>query len=133
MTQRGKLRNLCVFLLLLAFTACGDPLWYFSGSRLSGEEAPLVDLPVAGGIFQIETLPADPYSVNLGFTLLDGTIYIDPAEDRQWYQNIQIDPMVRIRFDGSDLVHPMLAIEETDATVLAQFDTDRIILRLEPR
>tara|TARA_R110002167_G_scaffold135114_3_gene321405 strand:- start:894 stop:1145 length:252 start_codon:yes stop_codon:yes gene_type:complete len=82
---------------------------------------------------QLETQPADPYSVNIGFVLLDGNIYIDPAEDRQWYQNILTDPAVRIRFDGSDLVHPMLTVRETDPATLAQFDPTRIVLRLEPR
>tara|TARA_R110001592_G_scaffold1277_3_gene7512 strand:+ start:4294 stop:4545 length:252 start_codon:yes stop_codon:yes gene_type:complete len=82
---------------------------------------------------QIETLPSDPYSVNIGFVLLDGEIYIDPAQDRQWYQNILVDPAVRIRFSGSDLVHPMMTVREMDPDIIAQFDPQRIILRVEPR
>ena len=84
-------------------------------------------------MFQLETLPADPYSVNIGFFVVDGTIYIDPAEDRQWYQNIQADPAVRIRFAGSDQIHPMTAVRETNPAIIAQFDPERIVMRLEPR
>ena len=113
--------------------ACSEPLVYFAGGRLDGEEAPLTRMPTEGGVFQLETLPADPYSVNIGFFVVDGTIYIDPAEDRQWYQNIQADPAVRIRFAGSDQIHPMTAVRETNPAIIAQFDPERIVMRLEPR
>lgn len=117
---------------LIALTACGEPLLYFAGERLEGEETPLMQLPAESGVMQIETLAADPYSVNIGFVLLDDKVYIDPAENRQWYQNILIDPTVRIRFSGSEQIHPMLTVPETDPAILAQFDPQRIILRLEP-
>lgn len=117
---------------LLVLPACNEPFVYFSGGRLAGEQAPLLTLPTSNGVMQIETLPEDPYSVNIGFFVLDGKLYIDPAADRQWYQNILIDPTVRIRFDGHEQVHPMLTIIETDPTILAEFDPARIVLRLEP-
>lgn len=129
----ARFKNLTLALVLLSLCACGDPFLYFAGGRLAGEEAALGALPASSGVMQIETLPADPYSVNIGFVLLGDKIYIDPAQDRQWYQNILRDPAVRIRFDGSDLVHPMMTVRETDPTLLAQFDPERIILRLEPR
>lgn len=130
---RAKLGTLFLVLLLSGMSACSEPFLYFSGGRLSGAEAPLVELPTSNGVMQIETLPSDPYSVNIGFVLLDGELYIDPALDRQWYQNILVDPAVRIRFSGSDLVHPMMTVRETDSEIIAQFDPQRIILRLEPR
>lgn len=130
---RVGLRALFIFLALLGLAACSEPLLYFAGGRLAGEEAPLLELPTSSGVIQLETLPADPYSVNIGFVLLDGKLYIDPAEDRQWYQNILSDPAVRVRFEDSDLVHQMLTVRETDPATLAQFDPQRIILRLEPR
>lgn len=132
-TTRHGLSALFLSVALLSLAACSDPILYFAGGRLSGTEATLLELPTSSGVMQLETLPADPYSVNIGFVLLDGNIYIDPAEDRQWYQNILVDPTVRVRFDGSDLVHPMLTVRETDTATLAQFDPTRIILRLEPR
>ena len=130
---QGKVRAALLFLLLAGVAACSEPFLYFAGGRLKGEEAPLLDLPTANGVMQLETLPADPYSVNIGFVLRDGKIYIDPAEDRQWYQNILRDPAVRIRLEGNELIHPMRSVRETDQAVLAQFDPERIILRLEPR
>ena len=128
----ARLRTLLLAFVVFGLSACSDPFLYFSGGQLSGEEAPLLELPTQSGVLQIETLPADPYSVNIGFVLLDGKLYIDPAEDRQWYQNILVEPTVRIRFSGSDLVHPMLTVRETDPATLAQFDPQRIILKLEP-
>lgn len=130
---RGKLRALFAFLALFSLSACSEPFLYFAGGRLSGEEATQLELPSSNGVLQIETLPSDPYSVNIGFVLLDGKLYIDPALDRQWYQNILLDPAVRIRFGGSDLIHPMLAVRETDPETIAQFDPERIVLRLEAR
>ncbi len=118
---------------LAGLVSCSEPFLYFAGGQLGGEETPLNAVPDSGGLIQLETAPADPYSVNLGFTVQDGIIYLDPAESRRWYQNIQADPRVRIRFDGSNAVHPMLAVRETDPTILNRFDPERIILRLEPR
>ncbi|MFM1896376.1 MAG: hypothetical protein RLZZ385_1450 [Pseudomonadota bacterium] len=117
----------------MCLSACGEPLGLFAGGRLAGKETPLTALPTAEGVLQIETRPDDPYSVNIGFFLEDGVLYIDPAEDRQWYQNIQQDPRVRIRFAGSDRVHPMMAVRETDPSIIARFDSERIVMRLEPR
>jgi len=131
--RQGNFKLLFLCFILVGISACGEPFYYFAGGRLGGEEAPLVELPTSGGVFQLETLPADPYSVNIGFILLDGAMYIDPAEDREWYQNILLNPAVRIRFDGGDLIHPMSAVRETDPMVLARLDPERIILRLEPR
>lgn len=131
--KQATFRNLFLIFVLLGLSACGEPLYYFAGGRLGGEVAQLVELPASSGVIQLETLPDDPYSVNVGFILLDGKLYIDPAEDREWYQNILLDSAVRIRFDGGDLVHPMLAVREIDPAVLDQFDPERIILRLEPR
>ena len=130
---KTKFRNLCLAFLLLGTTACSEPFLYFSGGRLSGDEVTLIDLPSASGVLQIETLPSDPYSVNIGFVLLDGKLYIDPALDRQWYQNILVDPAVRVRFSDSKLVHPMMTVREPDPKFIAQLDATRIVLRLEPR
>ena len=126
------MKNYLLIAYLLLVSACSEPFVYFSGGRLSGEQAPLLTMPTNNGVMQIETLPEDPYSVNIGFFVLDGQLYIDPAADRQWYQNILIDPTVRVRFDGHEQIHPMLTVVETDPTILAEFDPARIVLRLEP-
>ena len=132
-TIKARPRTLFLILTLIGLSACAEPVLYFAGGRLGGEEATLLEMPASSGVIQLETLPNDPYSVNIGYVLLNGQIYIDPAEDRRWYQNILTDPNVRIRFEGSSVVHPMLSVRETDPATLAQFDPQRIILRLEPR
>ncbi|MBT5602510.1 MAG: hypothetical protein HOJ61_09775, partial [Gammaproteobacteria bacterium] len=131
--QRAPPRNLYLTLILIGLTACHEPFCFVAGGRLSGAEAPLVELPNASGVMQLETLPNEPYSVNVGYTLLEGQIYLDPAKERHWYQNILSDPNVRIRFDGANTVHPMLSIRVSDPTLLGQFDPERISLRLESR
>jgi len=126
-------RIVFLILTLIGLSACAEPVFYFAGGRLGGEEATLLEMPSSSGVMQLETLPTDPYSVNIGYVLLNEQIYIDPAEDRQWYQNILENPNVRIRFEGSSVVHPMLSVRETDSATIAQFDPKRIIMKLEPR
>ena len=127
---RGFLIVACICL-----AACSGPFMVFPGGAIAGDTAPYdlnaVDPQVS--VLQLETNPADPYSVNLGFFRIGEDIYIDPAEERRWYQHIKADPRVRIRFDGSTVVHEMQTEVVTDAAVLSQFEADRIVLRLVPR
>lgn len=124
----------CLFLSLLILTGCSGPLLWFPGGALSGREVPLdLTQPPQAGVIELETRPADPYSVNIGFTLIDGEIYIDPAAERTWYQHMLADPRVRIRFSGQDDVHPAIAEQVDDPAILSRFDPDRIVLRLSPR
>ena len=101
----------------------------------SGEEKPF-DLSVLapeGGVIQLETNPVDPYSVNVGYLVVGGNMYVDPAESRTWYQNMKASPLVRIRFDGTEVVYPAVAVVETEQEVLSQFESDRHVFRLIPR
>ncbi|MFT6438194.1 MAG: hypothetical protein ACJAVI_006280 [Candidatus Azotimanducaceae bacterium] len=115
--------------------ACNGPLSIIPGGALQGEETPLVlsSLPVDGGLIALETRPDDPYSVHVGFVVINNNMYIDPAQERVWYEYMQSDPRIRIRFDGSELIHPAIAIAETDAAIIDQFEEDRRVLRIEPR
>lgn len=124
-----------LWMICLLVAGCSGPFIWLPGGQLSGAEAPLDVSAVADDValLQLETNPSDPYSVNLGFQRIDGQIYIDPAPERQWYQHIQANPQVRIRFDGSDVVHPALAQPVSDPAVLSQFEPDRVVLRLVPR
>ena len=124
-----------IALLAIATGGCSGPLGYFPGGALSGPEAPLdlTTLPAEGGVIELETNPADPYSVNVGFVVIAGNMYIDPADGRTWYEHIEVDPAVRLRFAGDRLIRPATAVRETDSSVLAQFEADRNVLRLEPR
>ncbi len=125
-----------ILVLACVFVAgCSGPFMVFPGGAISGDTAPYdlsaVDPEVS--VLQLETNPAEPYSVNLGFFRIGDDIYIDPAEERRWYQHIKADPRVRIRFDGSTLVHDMQTEEVTDPAIVSQFEADRTVLRLVPR
>jgi len=128
-------RSVFISLLIALLGGCSGPFWQFPGGALVGTQTPLDtgSQPTGNGVLELETNPADPYSVHVGFVVIDRTIYIDPADDRTWYQYIQQDANVRIRFDGSKDIHPVLAIAETDPAVLKQFASDRNVLKLVPR
>ncbi len=120
---------------VLVIAACSGPVWQFPGGGLVGEEEPLdlTKLSPDGGLFQLETNPQEPYSVNLGYVVIDGNMYIDPAESRSWYQNIKSNPQIRIRLEGATSVNPAIAVTETKPSVLQQFAADRIVLKILPR
>jgi len=115
--------------------ACSGPFIWLPGGKLEGPESALnaADLPPEGGVMQLETNPADPYSVNVGFQLIEGRIFIDPAEERRWYQHLSANPQVRIRFEGEEKILTAMAVPVTEEAVLAQFDPTRIVLEIVPR
>jgi len=127
--------TIALMVTMVLVTGCGGPLWQFPGGALAGEEKDFreIVLPASGGVMALETNPPDPYSVHVGYVLIDGKLYIDPAEARRWYQNITKDPTIRLRLDGSDIVYRATAVAETDPEILASFDADRHVLRMEAR
>ena len=127
--------TLAATLLMLTMSGCSGPLWQFPGGALEGPEQriDLATLSPDGGVMQLETNPDDPYSVNVGYVVIDSNMYIDPADSRAWYQNMKANPAVRIRFDGAEVIHPMTAVNESNPAVLKEFEADRIVLRLMPR
>jgi hypothetical protein len=117
---------------LFAVTACGGPLGIIPGGTLSGEEASAdawSEVVSDSGTLDLETDPEDPYSVRIGFVFRGGMIYIDPAEDRGWYQNLKADPSVRVRIDGR--IYRARAVAVTDPDELRGFDPERLVHRLE--
>ena len=81
------------------------------------------------GTLDLETDPADPYSVRINFVFRDGDLYIDPAEDRRWYGKLLADPSVRVRIDGR--IYRARAVPVSDPDELRGFDPDRRPHRLE--
>jgi len=117
--------------LLLAI-ACGGPIGIVPGGALSGEEATAnawTEVVSDSGTLELETRPEDPYSVRVGYVFREGNVYIDPAEERAWYQNIRADPSVRVRFDNR--VYRARAVPVRDAAELEGFDPERRVQRLE--
>ena len=127
----GPLFGALVCALLLG---CGGPLLVFPGGELSGDVVaePVSDWSFVDDTFvDLETRPAEPYSVELNYVVRDGQLYIDPAEGRKWLDYIREDPRVRARF--GDKIYPLEAVLVGQPGELEGFDADRYIYRLDPR
>ena len=135
MRYRKFRTGIAVALIALLMFGCSGPFWQFPGGALLGPEQELnsAQIPAEGGVMQLETNPDEPYSVNVGYVVIGGSAYIDPAESRRWYQNIKSNALVRVRFSGSDVVYTAVAVAEVDPEVLGRFEADRHVLRIAPR
>lgn len=121
-------------LLLAGVLACSGPFLVFPGGALGGEVVtePVTDWSFVDEAFvDLEVRPDDPYSVTLNYIVKDGKLYIDPAEDRTWYQYLKEDDRVRVRF--GDRVYPLKAVLVGRPGELEGFDADRYVYRLDPR
>jgi hypothetical protein len=130
-------RNAACLLLLSLVVACNGPFGLFSGGGLSGDPKPApADWSFAGdyGTAQLETLPEDPYSVNLAYTILDGRLYINAGDtETQWVKNMTLDPNVRLRLDGA--LYELRAERVSDPAEIAAFAkawTDQSMFRRDP-
>ena len=139
MAQHGKplpgLKPLLILTVAFLLGACSGPFFYFPGGALAGPEQPYgADaVPTGDTLIQLETRPSEPYSVNLNAVVMDGALYLDPTEERAWYQHIVADNRIRIRIDGADTVYTAKATIMQDPVVTGKFDADRIPLRIDPR
>lgn len=121
---------------LLPVAACSGPFLVFPGGALGGEEVtePVDDwLFVDSSFIDLEVRPDDPYSVTLNYVVRDGKLYIDPAEDRTWYQYLKQDDRVRVRFGFDERVYPLKAVLVGKPGELEGFDPERYVYRLDPR
>ncbi len=137
-TRSASKTLLVVFLGLsaLLLEGCSGPFLVFPGGRLGGEEVtePVEDWSFVDSMFMdLELRPDDPYSVTLNYFVRDGKLYIDPAEDREWYQYLKADDRVRVRFGFDDRVYPLRAVLVGEPGELEGFDSDRYVYRLDPR
>ncbi len=100
-------RPLLAMAALVTFlAACNGPLPFLSGGALDG---PVVEAPASwadfgepNGLMELETNPADPYSVNLAYTIVGETLYAYAGDTRTaWVEHMEADPRVRMRIDDS--------------------------------
>ncbi len=132
--MKATLTNLSGLVFAVMIVGCTGPMGIIPGGELEGPETRLTDADILDdGVIQLETRPSDPYSVNIGFVAIDGTIYIDPDAERSWYGHIVNNPQVRIRLDGKEQIYPATAVAVEDKKILAQFDPERMVLKLVPR
>jgi hypothetical protein len=107
----------------VVFSACNGPLPFLSGGRLDGTVKPTPTTWAFAedfAVIQLETRPAAPYSVNIAYTQLDGSLYIYAGDtETEWVKHMNEDPRVRFRL-GDDL-YELQAERVTDGDEIAAF------------
>jgi hypothetical protein len=106
------------WLLLIPLLLGPGPCGPISGGRIDGETAtePVTDWRFTNDIstIQVETNPADPYSVTT-WCVTDGQMLYVPSRNaarKQWVKNVLADPNVRLRI--GDKVYERRAVRVTD-------------------
>ncbi len=92
-------------LAALALAACAEPFVLLPGGALEGATVPAPESwSFTDDIqtMQLETLPADPYSVNIWVTAVGPSLYVHAGTSRsRWVVNMDSDPEVRLRVNES--------------------------------
>ena len=93
-------------ILLAALSAgCEGPFALVPGGALEGTTLPAPEswsFTDDVDTVQLETQPADPYSVNIWVIALDDALYVHAGASRAtWVEHIEADPNVRLRVNES--------------------------------
>ena len=113
--------------------SCQSPTLLLPGKQLVGPIETVDSFAFAQqfSVLQLEVNPAQPYSVNLRVTMIDGNLYIDAAQQRRWAQYLAEDNHIRIRL--GDTIYAAKAIVEHRAEITERFSSKRVVFRVEPR
>ena len=110
-------------LLLILFVSAACSYIPFSAGGLTGKvvEAPDNWTKIAQvDIAQLETQPADPYSVNLWIIGRGSNLYVYAGDNRStWVEHIEVNPNVRLQIE--DTVYLLTAQRVTDAAEFERF------------
>lgn len=125
------------FLCTLAAVGCNGPFAVIPGGRLDGDvQSVPSDWSFAGdyGTIQLETRPEEPYSVNIAYTVIAGSVYINAGDtETQWVKNMATNPQVRMRLSGA--LYELRAERVLDAAEISAFGTawtDQSTFRRDP-
>ncbi len=115
---------LLVALVLAASVAgCNGPFVILPGGALEGSTAATPDswsFTDEVDTVQLETRPADPYSVNIWVIALGDNLYVHAGDNRsRWVENMETDPSVRLRVDDS--IYELLAARVEDQEEFDRF------------
>lgn len=119
----GPIRRFALVLLVLVGSAagCSGPCVLLPGGALDGTTAPAPDTWAFTddvGTVQLETRPADPYSVNLWVIALGEHLYVHAGANRSaWVEHLEADPDARLRV--GDRIYQLTAARVADQ---AEFD-----------
>ncbi len=117
------MRNHKIFLLASALTLCSCSYVPFSGGALQGTvtAAPQSWSNVAQpDIIELETNPAEPYSVKLWIVGHDADLWVHAGANRAtWVEHMEVDPSVRLKIGES--IYELTAERVTSAKEFATF------------
>jgi hypothetical protein len=84
--------------------ACEGPTAVFPGGELAGPFQPApasFDFARYAGTVQLETRPEDPYSVNIACAVVGDALFVSAGDNKsRWVENIEANPLVRLRIAG---------------------------------
>lgn len=103
-------------------TGCGGPFMMIPGGALSGPVQPAPTdwaFSNAHETVQLETRPADPYSVNIWGVAIGDHFFIAGSVESTWVSHIAADPAVRLRIDG--VIYELAATPTNDEGELDAF------------
>ncbi len=107
---------------LACLLGCG-PTLLIPGGELSGPvEASPENWAFSDEVstIQLETRPANPYSVNIWAVGIGDRLYVHAGANRsRWVENILADPRVRVRVAGK--LYPLTAVRVEDPAEFATF------------
>lgn len=135
------MRSGLLLVLAGACFACG-PIGPIAGGELRGSphegSLPSWDFVSEVETVQLETGPDDPYSVNVWIGTYEGGLYVptslilgdDEPTERKWVRNVEADPRVRLRVDGTVYelqarrVEDESTLEGVRAALLAKYEAE---------
>ncbi len=98
-------RSVPLLLLMLLALGCSRPFVLVPGGALEGTAAGTPDswaFTDEIDTVQLETNPADPYSVNIWVTRVDELLYVHAGANRAtWVEYMESDPNVRLQVEES--------------------------------
>ena len=116
------MRQLTLALAMLGLLAC-EPLVMIPGGELSGETQPAPEDWSFSDEFetvQLETRPADPYSVNIWGVAVGSDFYVASGKaDNAWARHIAEDDRVRLRID--ETIYELRAVRDESPAARERF------------
>ena len=110
-----KTHFLAAVFAALLLTACSRPFVLIPGGALVGQSAPAPQswsFTDAIDTIQLETNPADPYSVNIWVVGMGNALYVHAGANRAtWIENMDTDPNVRLQ--AGDTIYQLAATRVT--------------------
>ena len=110
-------------LALVLGLGCNDPTLLLPGGALEGKE---VAVPTSWtfsddvSTVQLETNPADPYSVNIWAVGIEDRLYIHAGANRTtWVEHLEADSAVRVRIE--DDIYPLRSARVTEQSEFDAF------------